>query len=169
MAKKRRLKAPIPTKKSGTERARSSGEGLGLATTRLMRGKTVIMTKTTNGEQRDVAGDIADAVGTAIGGIVNELEKLEARRGELLEQLRKASQTVTASLDKYLPGVKDLPRRVKESYDKARSRTFDKPCQICGFKTEPYHDGRLKTHRDQGERKRPLTDAQLAELEMKKV
>jgi hypothetical protein len=168
LAKKRRLKAPIPAKKSGTERARSSGEGLGLATTRLMRGKTVIMTKTTNGEQRDVAGDIADAVGTAIGGIVNELEKLEARKGELLEQLRKASQTVTANLDKYLPGVKDMPRKAKESFEKAR-KTLDKPCSICGFKTKPYHDGRLKIHRDQGEKKKPLTDTQLAELEMKKV
>ena len=126
---------------------------------------------TEDAAERDVAGDLADAVGTAIGSIVNELERLESRKGELLEQLRRARETVSASFDKYLPaGVKDMPAKVKESYNRARSgRTFDNPCQICGFKTEPYHDGRLKAHRDQGKKKQPLTDSQLADLEMRRI
>ena len=125
------------------------------------------MAKSTNDDDRDVAGDVADAVGTAIGTIVNEIEKLESRRGELLEQLRQATQRASVVLDKYLPqGIKDMPKKAKLGYE--RTRTFNKPCQICGFKTEPYHDGRLKAHRDQ-EKKKPLTDAQLAELEMRKV
>ena len=136
--------------------------------TRLMRGDTVIMAKTTGSEQ-DVAGDVADAVGTAIGSIVNEIEKLDARRGELIEQLRKASERVSSQLSKYIPaGVTELPRKAKEGYDRTR-RTLNRPCSICGFKTDPYHDGRLKAHRDQGEKKKPLSDTQLAELGMRRV
>ena len=131
------------------------------------------MTRDNEGKTKDIAGDLADAVGTAIGSIVNELERLESRKGELLEQLRKARETVSASIDKYVPAsVKDMPAKVKDSYNRTRAgsgRTFDKPCQICGFRTEPYHDGRLKAHRDQGKNKRPLTDAQLAELEMRRI
>ena len=176
MAKKRRFNGPIPSKRSVTERARSSGGGLGMGKTRLMRGDTVVMVKSTNDEERgnarpDIAGDLADAVGTAVGSIVNELESLETRKGELLEQLRRAREAVSASIDKYLPAsVKEMPAKVKEGYNRTRGgRTFDRPCQICGFKTEPYHDGRLKAHRDQGKHKKALTDAQLTELEMRRV
>ena len=169
LAKNRRLRSPIPSKSSVLERARSSGVGLGMGQTRLMRGDTVIMAKTPPTTDRDVAGDVADAVGSAIGAIVNEIEQLDERRAELIQQLQRASESVNAQLGKWLPaGVTDMPRKAREGYERAR-KSLDRPCAICGFRTKPYHDGRLKLHRDQGDRKMPLTDAQLEALQLRKV
>ena len=41
-----------------------------------------------------------------------------------------------------------------------RQINAEAPCKVCGFKTDPPHDGRL--HRNQ-EIKRPFTDEELAE------
>jgi hypothetical protein len=164
LAKNRRLKSPIPSKKSVKERARLSGGGLGMGKARLMRGDTVIMAKPTDDTERDVAGDVADAVGTAIGSIVNELEKLEARRGELIEQLRQASERVSAQLSKYVPaGISEMPKRAKESFQRTRK---DAPCSVCRFKTEPPHDARSHRHQNP---KKPFTASELATKGMERV
>ena len=47
-----------------------------------------------------------------------------------------------------------------------RRQTRDTPCPICGFKTNPHHDGRA--HRSQ-EPKRPFTGEELSEKGLAKV
>jgi hypothetical protein len=164
LAKNRRLKSPIPNKRSVREHSRLSGGGLGMGKARLMRGDTVVMAKTTNDPERDVAGDVAEAVGSAIGGIVNEIEQLDKRRAELIRQLQRAADSVNAQLSKWLPaGITEMPRKAKESYNRARK---DAPCSVCGFKTEPPHDAR--SHAQQNP-KGPFTASELADRKLERV
>ena len=117
-----------------------------------------------NDPERDVAGDVADAVGSAIGGIVNEIEQLDKRRAELIQQLQKAADSVNAQLSKWLPvSITEMPRKAKESYQRARK---DAPCSVCGFKTEPPHDAR--SHGQQNP-KGPFTASELADRKLERV
>lgn len=89
------------------------------------------------------------------------LELKNKRKEELLEELKAL-------------GLDVVPKTTAsassgDNKKKGTKKTLDKPCKICGFLTEPYHDARLKTHRDQGDNKRPLTDAELAAAKLKKV
>ena len=122
------------------------------------------MAKPTNDSERDVAGEVADAVGTAIGSIVNELEQLDKRRAELVQQLQKAADSVNAQLGKWLPaGIVEMPRKAKESYNRVRK---DAPCSVCRFKTEPPHDAR--SHGQQNP-KGPFTASELADRKLERV
>lgn len=93
---------------------------------------------------------------------VREIEKIDgkieeltaARRQELLEELKALGWQPTSS---------------RKSKGNKREPIVGTPCGVCGFATDPYHDGRIKAHRDQGENKRAFTDAQLEKLGLKKV
>lgn len=64
-------------------------------------------------------------------------------------------------------GTSATPRRRGAAKSTGKGVPSGSPCPVCNFKTEPPHDAR--THRRQGDRKRPFTPKQLAELELTKV
>jgi len=59
------------------------------------------------------------------------------------------------------------PRRKNSAKSAGKGVPSGSPCPVCKFKTEPPHDAR--THRRQGDHKRPFTPKQLAELELTKT
>lgn len=92
----------------------------------------------------------------AIAKIDAQLEPLKAARlKEILDE--------AASLGWQPTKTRKLAKGEK------REPKLGTPCGVCEFATEPYHDGRLKAHRDQGENKKPFTDSQLEKLGLKKI
>ena len=122
------------------------------------------MAKPENDAREDLSLDIADAVGKTIGNIVNEIESLDKRKAELIQKLSDARDSLNEQFNKWLPT--GLTASVKAAQDRAKN--YDKPCKFCGFKTEPYHDARLKMHRDQINKK-ALTDSELAAAGMRRI
>jgi hypothetical protein len=110
-----------------------------------------------------------------IVSVLEQLKKLDEQRAKLLEGAKteavKKAEEAVAELNelgfsyRLVEGeAKAGKKRVSSGVPRQKSET----CQICKFSTDPIHDGRLKLHRDQGEHKKPLTDKQLTELNMKK-
>ena len=98
----------------------------------------------------------------------NQLEEIDS---QILELKNKRKAELLAELKEL--GLDVVPKGTAsastgESKKKGK-KTLNKPCRICGFLTTPYHDARLKTHRDQGDNKKPLTEAELASSKLKKV
>ncbi len=99
--------------------------------------------------------------------ILEKLKDLEAQAAQLREQaksgaLEKANQAVDelnalGFTYKLVEGV-----GTKSAVNHTPS---DKPCSVCGWKTDPPHDAR--SHR--GKDKRPFTDAELKEKGFVKV
>lgn len=107
--------------------------------------------------------------------VLEQLKKLDEQRAKLLEgakaeAIKKAEEAV-AELNELGFAYRLVEGDgAKAGKKRASSGTRQKSdiCTICKFSTEPPHDGRLKLHRDQGDAKKPLTEKQLTELNMKK-
>jgi hypothetical protein len=128
------------------------------------------MAKTNDESEHDLSLDIADAVGKTIGNIVNRIEALDTEKGQLLQKLRDARESLNSQFNKYLPdSIMSGAAAVKSKVQGKRERKPGAACSICGFATNPPHDGRLKAHRDQGEKKKPLTDSQLEASNLTRV
>lgn len=135
-------------------------------------GERIVAQPTSEEAQDSVVDDIAESVGRSIAAIVNRIESLDKERATLIAKLEEARTKLNEQFNKWLPagltgssGPVGLPNR---GAGRKREVTIGTPCRICGFATLPYHDARLKTHRDQGENKKPLTDEQLARLGLMK-
>jgi hypothetical protein len=134
-----------------------------------MKGNTVVMAKTNDEAESDLSLDIAGAVGKTVGNIVNRIEALDKERSELIQKLADARNSLNDQFSKWLPdSLTQAGARGGKVRTAKREAKPGAPCNICGFATEPYHDGRLKAHRDQGEKK-PLTDGQLDAARLERV
>ena len=134
---------------------------------RLISNGDVVMSKPTEDANKDLTTDIAEAVGKTIGNIVNRIEAIDAERAQLVKKLEEARAEITAQFDRWLPAALD---NVGDKAKAAARKLSDRPCGICGFKTTPPHDARLKAHRDQPEgAKTPLTAEQLASANLRRV
>jgi hypothetical protein len=160
MAKRKALK------KSEVEAHRRmyGATGKGTQPPRLISNGAVLMAKPTENANNDLPNDVAEAVGRTIGNIVNEIEQLDSRKAELLKKLSDARDALNEQFNRWLPAALD---QVADKA-KAAAKKLTNPCSICKFKTEPYHDARLKAHRDQVE-KRPLTDEELAASKLRRL
>jgi hypothetical protein len=139
-------------------------------TSRLMRGNTLVMAKTNDEAENDLSLDIAGAVGKTVGNIVNRIEALDKERSALISKLADARNSLNDQFSKWLPeSLTPAGSRGGKNRGGKREAKPGTQCSICGFATEPYHDGRLKAHRDQGEKKRPLTDNQLKSSGLRRV
>lgn len=104
--------------------------------------------------------------------VLDELKKLDEQRAKLLDKakadaLKKAEAAISELND--LGFNFELVERARKAASGSRTgsrKPKDEPCPICGFKTEPPHDKR--SHRTQ-EPKRPFTDAELKQRNMRKV
>lgn len=95
-------------------------------------------------------------------------------------KLRQELESVTqAAIDELLLQRKDIDTQLRalghafpEDRKGARKtgirriKDANEPCKVCGFVTEPPHDGRA--HRSQGTNKKKFTEKELAELGYKK-
>ena len=102
--------------------------------------------------------------------ILEQLKKLEDERAKLIngakDEAFKKAEAAVADLNSL-----GFPYRLVEGEEKAGKKKVRQKggiCKICKFETEPPHDGRLKTHREQGDARKPLTEKQMAELGFKK-
>jgi hypothetical protein len=113
---------------------------------------------------------------------VEKLKKLEAEANELRSEAKKeAMAAVKAALAdlnglgfKYRLMEGDGGGSIPTPFKKAkkgksgitRHRDPNKPCDVCGFATDPGHDARK--HRAQGENKKAFTAKELEERGLKK-
>lgn len=96
---------------------------------------------------------------------LQQLRQLDRQREKILDEAR---QEALANAEKAVEALNDLGfhyrlaqesvRRVKKAAAKRTRRTTDRPCPICGFKTNPPHDRRA--HRFQPSKK-PFTADEL--------
>jgi hypothetical protein len=114
--------------------------------------------------------------------IRDKLKALDEERAKLLEDAKKealeAAHRAIADLNalgfdfRLVEGhsastARRPPReRTEGEASKSKRQARDTPCPICGFKTNPHHDGRA--HRSQ-ETKRPFTVEELSEKGLAKV
>jgi hypothetical protein len=124
-------------------------------------------------------------MGETAMSVLEKLKKLEAEAKDLRAQAKRealgAVKGALAALNSlgYSYGLiehdakpKDGPFPMKGVKKKAgktgikRQRDPNKPCDICGFVTDPGHDARK--HRGQGGNKKPFTAKELDELGLKK-
>lgn len=103
---------------------------------------------------------------------LERIRDLDQQRAAILEDAK------SEALAKANEAIKDLnalgfdyrlvngPTAKSKSVKSARAKS-DEPCQVCGFKTEPPHDGRR--HRSQGEKKKPFSPADLEQMGMLRV
>jgi len=90
----------------------------------------------------------------------SDQEEIERIKTEWTKDARAVGLTLASLIDRVLG--KRTPTGI--------GRIKDAPCKICGFKTEPLHDGRR--HKSQGIYKsdrRPLTNAELTKFGLKKA
>lgn len=101
--------------------------------------------------------------------VLEQLQKLDEQRAKLLdgakaEALGKAEAAIAdlkaIGFDYQLVLAGTATKKASKS-GITRQRDPNKPCDICGFATDPGHDGRV--HRAQGEKKKPFTDKELKE------
>jgi hypothetical protein len=104
--------------------------------------------------------------------VLEQIKKLDEQRAQLLGN---AKIEALASAEKAVADLNSLGfsyRLVEGDAAPAKktkqTRQLDptKPCSVCKFATEPNHDARR--HRSQGEKKKPFTEKELAELGYKK-
>ncbi len=104
---------------------------------------------------------------------LQKLRQLDKQREKILEG---AKQEALAVVEQALEALNSLgfsfrlteaaPRKTAKKAKKLTRTVKDAPCPVCGFKTNPPHDGR--GHRSQ-ETKKPFTAAELKERGMEKV
>ena len=104
---------------------------------------------------------------------LQQLRQLDKQREKILED---AKQEALADVEEAIKALNALgfnyrltqgPLRAARKATKKRTRTVkDAPCPICGFKTNPPHDGRA--HRMQATKK-PFTADELKERSLAKV
>jgi hypothetical protein len=101
--------------------------------------------------------------------VLDQIRKLDDRRIKLLgEAKQEALQRVHEAISA-LNALGFNYRIVEKSSERrggARQRS-EGPCPICAFKTNPPHDGRK--HRSQGDKKKPFSAQELAQLGLAKV
>jgi hypothetical protein len=130
-----------------------------------MKGQTVLMAKTNEEAENDLSLDIAETVGKTVGNIVNRIEALDKERAELIKKLADARSALNEQFNKWIPeSIAAVGANVKGKVK--REAKPGTPCQICGFATQPAHDGRK--HRSQ-ETKKPFSDAELEQARMVRV
>jgi hypothetical protein len=105
--------------------------------------------------------------------VLEQLKKLDEQRSKLLadatvEAKKKADEAI-AELNSLgysyrLVEGDEAPKKAS----KGKPRQKSEICSICKFGTEPSHDGRHKSHRDQGDNKKPFTEKQLKDLGLEK-
>ena len=118
------------------------------------------MSKTNQEAEDDLSLDIAETVGKTVGNIVNRIEALDKERAELIKKLADARSALNEQFNKWIPDRISAVGSIVKDTGKREVKPGT-PCSICGFATNPPHDGRQKTHRDQGDKKKPLTDQEL--------
>jgi hypothetical protein len=96
---------------------------------------------------------------------------LQDAKGEALESAHKAIATLKELGFDYnlIEGARSIPGRIPNSaktVTQSRRQQRDVSCPVCGFKTNPLHDGRA--HRSQ-EPKKPFTTVELEEKGLQKV
>jgi hypothetical protein len=134
-------------------------------TSRLMKGQTVLMAKTNEEAENDLSLDIAETVGKTVGNIVNRIEALDKERAELIKKLADARSALNEQFNKWIPeSIATVGTNVRSKVK--REVKPGTPCQICGFATQPAHDGRK--HRAQ-ETKKPFTSGELEQANMVRV
>jgi hypothetical protein len=128
-----------------------------------MKGQTLLMAKTNEEAENDLSLDIAETVGKTVGNIVNRIEALDKERAELIKKLADARSALNAQFNKWIPeSIAAVGAKVKGK----REAKPGEPCKICGFATQPAHDGRK--HRAQ-EIKKPFTSDELEAAGMVRV
>lgn len=115
--------------------------------------------------------------------LLDELVRLNARRQEIADKVKEEALTKAREALELVnslgftyritdkpetPSYYPPPQRTYDRGSRAGTRQVnaDRPCPICGFKTDPPHDARR--HRGQIE-KHPFTDEELEANHMKKV
>lgn len=96
---------------------------------------------------------------------LKSLEKLNSQRDAAIKELLDDRAAIDEKLAKIGYTV-PVPTKADGKPKQTRSKG---PCPVCNVMTEPWHDGRHKAHRAQGEKKKAFTDAELQKLGMKKV
>lgn len=109
-----------------------------------------------------------------LNSALDRIKKLDEERAKLMEEAtteaRARAEAAIGDLNalgyafRLVEGEEGGKAKKKASTPRQRSET----CAICQFVTDPVHDGRLKAHRDQGDKKKPLTDKELAANGLKK-
>jgi hypothetical protein len=101
--------------------------------------------------------------------VLDQIRKLDEQREKLLND---AKQEALKKAEAAIEELNELGFSYKLSQSgapaarKQRQRDPNKPCDICGFVTDPPHDGRV--HRSQGDKKKAFTAAELTEKGYKK-
>jgi DNA-binding protein H-NS len=112
---------------------------------------------------------------TDIQRFLEEEQERQARKQELIQELLLERDRQMAEFEEqlrllgYRADVIGKSSGPKKEAGGKRERKRSETCSICGFATQPAHDGRLKAHRDQGEKKTALTDSQLEVANLKRV
>jgi hypothetical protein len=101
-------------------------------------------------------------------------QKYEALIGkakdEAIDAINEHIETLNQLGFRYVLVPEDQPRPAASRAPRAtgtRTKDPNAPCSVCGFVTNPPHDGRV--HRAQGANKKPFTAAELAEKGLAKV
>jgi hypothetical protein len=101
---------------------------------------------------------------------ITRIKELEAEKSKLIESakseaLARAKQAVA---DLNALGFRySLTQGEGKGRNGARKMQAEKPCRICGFRTNPPHDARK--HRFSKAKKRPFNAKELTDLGMRKV
>lgn len=104
--------------------------------------------------------------------IADQLRALDDQRTKLLagakeEALGKVREAVDELNALGFSFVLQDTGRSRASRKGTRQVDPNRPCPVCGFRTDPPHDARR--HRGQGEKKRPFTAEELTALGMRKA
>jgi hypothetical protein len=104
-----------------------------------------------------------------MGAALDQIKKLDDRRKRLLDEAKGEALKVVNEAINDLNALGFHYRLVdKASMRRAEGRKrTEGPCPICGFGTNPPHDGRK--HRSQGDDKKPFSAQELAQFGFIKV
>ena len=104
--------------------------------------------------------------------VLGKIRKLDQERDELLKSAKKealdAAKAAIADLGElgFQYELREVGSSAKPAQGTKRAPKGG-PCAVCGFETNPAHDGRK--HRPQGENKKPFSESELKELGLKKT
>lgn len=107
--------------------------------------------------------------------VIDQLKALDEQRTKLLDGARsEALQKAQAAVDElnelgFSYVLREGDGRGKRAGSRKGTRQVDpnKACPICGFITDPPHDGRA--HRAQGEKKRPFSADELSGMGLRRT
>jgi hypothetical protein len=103
--------------------------------------------------------------------VLEQIKKLDEQRAKLLEDakteaLKKAEDAISElKALGFSYSLAEGDSKPKGKTKSTRQRDPNKPCSVCGYVTDPPHDGRL--HRNQ-DPKKPFTAKELGELGLTK-